>query len=173
MLRRSTQRLVRNPVKDDSRAFYTWFSGNLSRCERGLPGGYPTVKIFPVYGKRWSTGRTVMAVIAGLAVYGTWMRPEKERYNLEMTLEWNERHMLHLPYQKSECNLRTFITSYKRHRYEEECVMNTGQVGLTPEFRKFYYHDDVWRPPLHDVMMNPMTKFGGAYNSYTWHFGYF
>ncbi len=173
MLRQTSQRLVRNPVKDDSRVFYAWFSGTVIRQERALPGGYPAISVYPVYGKRWFTGRTFMAFVAGLTVYGTWMRPEKERYNLEMMIEWSERHMLHAPYQVAEGHLRTFITSYKRHKYEEECIMKSGVVGLTPEFRKFYYHDDVWRPPLHDVLMNPMTKYGGFLNSYTWHLGYF
>jgi hypothetical protein len=165
--------MVRNPVKDDSRVFYTWFSGSVTRADSQMPGGYPAIMVYPVYGKRWFTGRTLMAMMAGITVYGAWTRPEKERYSLEMLVEHNERHACHLPYQKAEVNLRTFITAYKRTRFEEECLFTSGVAGLSPEFRKFFYHDDVWRPPLYDVFMNPQVTHGGFWNSYTWSLGYF
>lgn len=173
MFSRTTLRLVRDPVPTDSKAFYTWFSGQAYRQERVAPGGYPAVRIYPVYGKRWFTGRTFMALIAAVSIFGAWVRPEKERYNMEMIVEFSERQASHLPYQKSENNLRYFITSYKRHRYEQDNLIDKGMVGLTSEFRKFFYHDDVWRPALHDVVMHPMYKYGGPFNSYNWTIGWF
>ncbi|KAH9600425.1 GRIM-19 [Trypanosoma melophagium] len=173
MLGKTKVRLVRDPVPTDTKAFYSWFSGQAYRQERVIPGGYPAVRVYPVYGKRWFTGRTVMAAIAGVSIFGAWCRPERERYNMEMMIEWSERQAAHLPYQKAEVNLRCLITSYKRHRYEQENLIDKGFVGLTSEFRKFFYHDDVWRPPLHDVLMHPYAKYGGPLFSYNWTIGYF
>ncbi|CCW68631.1 unnamed protein product [Phytomonas sp. Hart1] len=173
MFRRTSTTFVRDPVPTDSKAFYTWFSGQAYRQERTIPGGYPAVRIYPVYGKRWVTGRTFMAVIAGISIYGAWLRPERERYNLEMMVEFNERQASHLPYQKAELDLRAFVSAYKRHRYEQENLIDKGYVGLTSEYRKFFYHDDVWRPALHDVFMHPYSKYGGPFTSYNWSIGYF
>ncbi|CAD2218812.1 NADH dehydrogenase subunit NB6M [Angomonas deanei] len=173
MLRKTVVRLVRDPVPDDTKAFYSWFSGQAYRQERVIPGGYPAVRVYPVYGKRWFTGRTVIAIIAGISLFGAWVRPEKERYNLEMLMEFNERNISFLPYQEAEMHLRAYLSAYKRHRYEQECIVDKGFVGLTSEFRKFFYHDDVFRPPMHDVLMHPWTRFGGPFNSYNWTIGYF
>lgn len=173
MLRQTILRRVRDPVPTDTKAFYSWFSSQAYRQERAIPGGYPAVRIYPVYGKRWVTGYTFMAFLAGISLFGAWMRPERERYNMEMMIEWSERQATHLPYQKAEMNLRMYVTAYKRHRYEQECLIDKGYVGLTSEFRKFFYHDDVWRPALHDVLMHPYAKFGGPATSYNWALGYF
>eukprot|EP00744_Colponema_vietnamica_P004005 GILI01006050.1.p1 GENE.GILI01006050.1~~GILI01006050.1.p1 ORF type:complete len:174 (+),score=33.26 GILI01006050.1:40-561(+) len=172
MLRKSTFLRVRDPLPDDTKAFYTWFSGQAYRQERATPAGYPAIRIYPVYGKRFMTGRTALALVTGFTLYGAWMRPERDRYDNEMTLEFSERQACHLPYQKAEVNLRYYITSYKRHRYEQENLIDKGFVGLTSEFRKFFYHDDVWRPDLHDVFGHPYVKFGGPMTSYNWATGF-
>ena len=172
MLWPTPRRLVRNPVPEDTKAFYSWFSGHAYRQELTAPGGYPAAKIYPVYGKRWLTGRTLLLFMAGISMYGAWCRPERERYNVEMEMEMQERHAAHLPYQQAEVHLRMLVTAYKRHRYEQDLLINKGYVGLTTEFRKFFYHDDVWRPDLHDVFKHPYIKYGGAVMSYNWAFGY-
>lgn len=172
MLRKTVVRLVRDPVPEDTKAFYSWFSSQAYRQERMIPGGYPAVRIYPVYGKRWFTGRTAMALICAISIYGAWVRPERERYGMEMTVEFSERQCAHLPYQKAEMNLRCLVSSYKRHRYEQDNIIDKGYVGLTSEFRKFFYHNDVWRPPLHDVFVHPYFKYGGVTNSYNWTIGY-
>ncbi|KAK7198185.1 NADH dehydrogenase subunit NB6M [Novymonas esmeraldas] len=173
MLRSTARRLVRDPVPTDTKAFYTWFSGQAYRQERVIPGGYPAVRVYPVYGKRWFTGRTVVALIAGISIFGAWMRPERERYNMEMMIEFAERQSSYLPYQTAEVHLRCFVSGYKRHRFEQENLIDKGYVGLTSEFRKFFYHSDVWRPPLHDVLLHPYIKYGGPVGSYNWSVGYF
>lgn len=172
MLRKNTLLRVRDPLPDDTKAFYSWFSGQAYRQERALPSGYPAIRIYPVYGKRFFTGRTALALVTGITLYGCWMRPERDRYDNEMTLEAAERQASHLPYQKAEVNLRYYITAYKRHRYEQELLVDKGFVGLTSEFRKFFYHDDVWRPDLHDVFSHPYVKFGGPLTSYNWAIGF-
>lgn len=172
MYRRTARKLVRNPVPDDTKAFYTWFSSNIYRQELAAPGGYPAVRIYPVYGKRWVTGRTFMVFLCGFSVYGAWLRPERERYGVEMEMEIHERHASHLPYQQAEVHLRMLVTGYKRHRYEQDNLIDKGYVGLTTEFRKFFYHDDVWRPDYHDVFRHPYIKYGGLFVSYNWAFGY-
>lgn len=172
MLHRTPARYVRNAVPEDTKAFYSWFSGQAYRQERALPTGYPAIRVYPVYGKRWFTGRTALALAAGVTLYGAWLRPDLDRYINEMCLEFSERQAAHLPYQKAEVNLRCYVTSYKRHRYEQECLIDKGFVGLTNEFRKFFYHDDVWRPALHDVFTHPYVKFGGPVLSYNWTVGF-
>jgi hypothetical protein len=172
MWRRTPVSRVRNPVPDDTKAFYTWFSANLYRQEVSAPGGYPAVRIYPVYGKRWVSGRTMMTIMASCSLYGAWCRPERDRYNYEMEMELHERHAAHLPYQQAEVHLRMLVTAYKRHRYEKELLLDKGYAGLTTEFRKFFYHDDVWRPDLHDVFKHPYIKYGGAFMSYNWAHGY-
>jgi hypothetical protein len=145
----------------------------VERTDKGLPDGYPAIAVYTVYGKRWMTGKTFLCLMAGVSVYGVWMRPEKDRYSLEISTEWMERHQITLPYQQSEANARLFLSAYKRHRFEQECLMKSGVVGLTPEYRKFFYHDDVWRPPFVDVFANPVSYYGGFWTSYSWHLGYF
>jgi hypothetical protein len=172
MLRKTSLHRVRNPVPDDTKAFYTWFTGQAYRQEISLPGGYPAIKVMPVYGKRYVSGRTFFIFVSGFTLYGAWVRPEKDRYCIEMDTEMNERHAAHLPYQTAEINLRMLVSAYKRHRYEKELLIDKGYVGLTSEFRKFFYHDDVWRPDLHDVFRHPYIKFGGPILSYNWAFGY-
>ena len=175
MLRRTVLRAVRlkeDPVPTDTRAFYTWFSSQAYRQDVNTPGGYPAIRIYPAYGKRWVSGKTFFAFLAGISLYGGWARPEKDRYNTEMQVETNERHATHLPYQTAEINLRMLVTGYKRFRYEQENLVDKGYVGLTSEFRKFFYHDDVWRPDLHDVLRHPYLKYGGPLLSYIWAFGY-
>lgn len=173
MLRSTARLLVRDPVLEDTKAFYSWFSSQAYRQERVIPGGYPAIRIYPVYGKRWVTGRTFVACMAGISIFGAWVRPEKERYTTEMMLEFSERQAAHLPYQQAEMHLRHFISAYKRHRYEQENIIDKGYVGLTSEFRKFFYHSDVWRPALHDVVLHPFMKYGGPLSSYNWSIGYF
>lgn len=173
MLKNTLKRLVRNPVPEDTKAFYSWFSGQAYRQERVIPGGYPAVRIYPVYGKRWFTGRTVLFFIAGFSFFGSWVRPERERYTMEMVVEFSERQAAYLPYQKSEVNLRSLVSAYKRYRYEKENIVDKGFVGLTSEMRKFFYHDDVWRPDLHDVLMHPYVKYGGPGSSYNWSISWF
>ncbi|RNF02804.1 putative NADH dehydrogenase subunit NB6M [Trypanosoma rangeli] len=118
-------------------------------------------------------GHTVMAMIAGLSPFGAWFRPEKERYNMEMMIEWSERQAAHLPYQKAEVKLWYLITSYKRHRYEQENLIDRfcGPDLGVPQV--FFYHDDVWRPLLHDALMHLYAKFGGPLFRYNWTIGYF
>lgn len=172
MLRRTLRKLVRDPVPDDTKAFYSWFSAQQYRQDRSIPGGYPAIRVYPVFGKRWMSGKTMLTIMSGFCVFGAWVRPEKDRYAIEMETEWSERHATHLPYQQAEINLRYLVTGYKRHRYEQENLVDKGYVGLTSEFRKFFYHDDVWRPALHDVFRHPYIKFGGPFMSYNWAFGY-
>ena len=160
------------PVATDTKAHYSWFSSQAYRQERAIPGGYPAVKVYPVYGKRWITGRTFVMMFAGISVFGAWMKPEKERYITEMYIETTERQLAHLPYQQAEMHLRHFVTAYKRHRYEQDNLIDKGFVGLTSEFRKFFYHDDVWRPAYHDVLTHPYAKYGGWVSSYNWSLGY-
>lgn len=159
-------------VKEDTRDFYTWFNGMIYRQEQTAPGGYPAVRVFPVYGKRWMTGRSALAFIAGTTIFGVWMRWEKERYCCEMDIEMHERNTNHLPYQTAEIHLRHLVSAYKRHRYEQDNFIDKGYIGMTNEFRKFWYHDDVWRPDLHDVYRHPYLKFGGPLFSYNWALGY-
>ncbi|EPY37157.1 NADH dehydrogenase subunit NB6M [Strigomonas culicis] len=90
-----------------------------------------------------------------------------------MMMEFSDRQTATLPYQKAEVNLRSLVSAYKRYRYEQECLVDKGFVGLTSEFRKFFYHNDVWRPTLYDVVQHPWTKYGGPFNSYNWTLGYF
>ena len=165
----SASRSVRG--QEDTKAFYSWFSGQAYRQDRAAPGGYPAIRIFPVYGKRAITMRTILAFIAGSTIWGCWHRPEKERFQMEMVMETQERAMIQVPYNKAECNLRMLISAYKRHRYEQECLLDKGYVGLTSEFRKFYYHDDCWRPPFVDVLAHPYMKTGGLTTSYNWTMG--
>jgi len=172
MLARTLLRRVREPVKEDTKSFYSWFAGQAYRQEKTVPGGYPAVRLYPVYGKRWISGRTGFVFFAGMTMFGAWARPERTRYCYEMDMEWNERHAAHLPYQASETHLRMLVSAYKRHRYEQENLIDKGYVGLTSEFRKFFYHDDVWRPDLHDVFRHPYIKFGGPLLSYNWAIGY-
>ena len=61
---------LRNPVPDDTKAFYSWFSGQAYRQERTMPGGFPAVRMFPIYGKRWITGKSVFVFFAGWSVFG-------------------------------------------------------------------------------------------------------
>ena len=172
MLQRTFKRLVRNPVPDDTKAFYSWFSAQAYRQESAIPGGYPAVKIFPVYGKRSISGKTLATFLSGFSLVGAWATPDKNRYNSEIEAEWHERHGAHIPYQQAELNLRYLVTGYKRHRYEQENLIDKGYVGLTSEFRKFFYHDDVWRPDTHDVFRHPILKYGGPFVSYNWATGY-
>jgi hypothetical protein len=172
MLNRTVVLRLRNPVPDDTKAFYSWFSGQAYRQERTIPGGFPAIRMFPVYGKRWITGKTIFVFMSGVSVFGAWLKHERTRYNYEMDHEWYERQSVHLPYQTAETNLRHLISAYKRHRYEQDLLLDKGYVGLTSEFRKFFYHDDVWRPALHDVIRHPYLKFGGPMLSYNWAWGY-
>jgi hypothetical protein len=172
MLRRTHGRLVRNPVPDDTKAFYSWFSAQTYRQERMIPGGYPAVKVYPVYGKRWMSGKTFTVFMSGLSIIGAWLMPDKERWNHEIEAEWHERQAAHIPYQQSEIHLRYLVTAYKRHKYEQENLVDKGYVGLTSEFRKFFYHDDCWRPALHDVFRHNNIKYGGPFLSYNWATGY-
>lgn len=110
-------------------------------------------------------------MLAAVTIYGAWLRPERERYTIEMMIELSERQNAHMPYQQAELNLRTFVSAYKRHRYERENLIDKGYVGLTSEFRKFFYHNDVWRPALHDVLQHPYVKYGGIFTSYNWSVG--
>ena len=159
-------------IHDDTKSFYSWFTGLPNRNERHPPGGYPAIRLYPVYGKRIVSGRTIVFLAAASIMYGAWGRTEKERYLLEMDCEERERHSAHLPYQTAEINLRMLVSAYKRHRYEQENLIDKGYVGLTSEFRKFFYHDDVWRPDLHDVFRYPTMKYGGPFTSYNWTMGH-
>lgn len=167
--------MVRNqeyPVKTDTKSFYSWFSGQPYRQERGAPGSYPAIRVYPTFSKRWFTGRTAIMFIAGIGMYGSWMRPERERYSAEMLQEHQERIDHSLVYQNAEIRLRYYLSAYKRYRYETECLMTKGYAGVTPESRKFFYHDDVWRPALHDVIQHPFPMLGGPLFSYNWGLGY-
>ena len=170
MLRRSARRLVRDPVPTDTKAFYTWFAAG-GREQYDFQG-YPAVHVWPKWGKRWTTGYGILAFGSGITLFGVWIRPERERYTYEVDVETTERHQIHAPYQQAEINLRYLVGSYKRHRFEQECLIDKGYVGLTSARRKFYYHDDVWRPDLHDVVLHPWTRAGGPWSSYTWTLGY-
>lgn len=61
---------VRDPVPTDTKSFYTWFSGQTYRQEQAIPGGYPAIRVYPVYGKRWFTGRTFLVLAAAVSCYG-------------------------------------------------------------------------------------------------------
>eukprot|EP00760_Papus_ankaliazontas_P011651 PhM_4_TR14915/c0_g1_i1/m.13875/K11353/NDUFA13; NADH dehydrogenase (ubiquinone) 1 alpha subcomplex subunit 13 len=164
--------MSRPNIPDDTKAFYTWFTGQPNRNERAAPGGYPAIRMYPVYGKRIFSGRTVLFIAAGSMIYGAWKRTDRERYVIEMDAETSERYGAYLPYQTSEINLRMMVSAYKRHRYEQENFIDKGYVGMTSEFRKFYYHDDVWRPDFHDVFKYPPVKYGGPLTSYNWALGH-
>jgi hypothetical protein len=169
MLQKTVIRRVRDPVKTDTRAHFSYFSGQGYRQENGRPvGGYPAVRIFPNYGKRWFTGRTTMAIFASVTLYGAFLMPEWNRYEREVVFENNERLMTQLAYQQAEVNLRYFVSAYKRHRYEEECIFPKGYPGLSREFRKFFYHDDVWRPEFFDALVHHNNRMGGMVTSYNW-----
>ena len=172
MLSRTFPPLVRNPVPDDTKAFYSWFAGQTYRTAQTPIGGYPAIRLWPSYGKRWTTGYGILAFVSGFTLIGVWIRPERERYGYEIETEAAERAATHAPYQQAEINLRYLVSAYKRHRFEKECLVDKGYVGLTSQRRKFYYHDDVWRPDLHDVIRHPWMKFGGPWNSYNWALGY-
>lgn len=172
MFRLSARQLVRDPVPDETKSFYTWFSGQVYRTGVSPPGGYPGIKLHPMYGKRWGSARTLMAFSSGWMMYSFWHRPEKTRWDLEMETEHNERNAAHLPYQTSEINLRMLVSAYKRLRYEQDNFLDKGYIGMTSEFRKFFYHDDVWRPDFHDIFRHPYIKWGGPGFSYNWALSY-
>lgn len=175
MLRRTLcwlQGLPRHPIPDDTKAFHSWFSGMVVRQEKIVPGGYPAIRVFPVYGKRWVTGRTLVMFFAGMAIYGAWTYPEMARFHYELWVEGLERNVQHIAYSQAELNLRTLIAAYKRHRFEQEQIFPRGHPGLTTEFRKIFYHDDVWRPAFSDVLLHPIFKIGHHTMTYNWSFAY-